>query len=209
MKHNHIFEPASAPSSRTLLVLHGTGGDEHSLLPLARALDGNAALLSARGNVLEGSAPRFFRRLAEGVFDEQDLILRTNDLADFVDEAADKYGFDRGQVIVVGYSNGANIAASLLLLRPESACGAVLLRAMVPLQPTTLPNLIGKHVLMLTGEFDPILPPENAQRLATMLRQYGADVTYELLRSGHELTRRDIELATEWLASTACPPENR
>ncbi|MEZ0327236.1 MAG: alpha/beta hydrolase [Fimbriimonas sp.] len=190
-------------------MLHGTGGDEHSLLPLARALDGNAALLSARGNVLEGSAPRFFRRLAEGVFDEQDLILRTNDLADFVDEAADKYGFDRGQVIVVGYSNGANIAASLLLLRPESACGAVLLRAMVPLQPTTLPNLIGKHVLMLTGEFDPILPPENAQRLATMLRQYGADVTYELLRSGHELTRRDIELATEWLASTACPPENR
>ncbi len=192
-----------------MLVLHGTGGDERSLVPLARALDSEAAILSPRGNVLEGSAPRFFRRLAEGVFDEVDLIARTHELADFIEEAAQAYGFDAKQVMAVGYSNGANIVASLLLLRPEVLCGAVLLRAMVPLEPTNLPNLIGKHVLMLTGESDPILPPENAHRLATMLRQYGADVTYELLRCGHELTKRDVLLANEWLASTACPPENR
>ena len=205
MTHVHLFEPSPTNSKRTLLVLHGTGGDERSLLQLARSIEPNAALLSARGNVLEGSAPRFFRRLAEGVFDEPDLIARTHDLADFVAEASTNYGFDPNQVIAVGYSNGANIAASLLLLRPESLCGAALIRAMVPLEPMTLPNLIGKHVLMLTGEFDPILPPENAQRLATMLRKYGADVMYELLRAGHELTRRDLDLATEWLSSTACP----
>ncbi len=209
MNHNHVFEPSASSSARTLLVLHGTGGDENSLIPLARTLDPDAAILSPRGNVLEGSAPRFFRRLAEGVFDEADLIVRTHALADFVEEAAQRYAFDPGQVMAVGYSNGANIAAGLLLLRPEALCGAILLRAMVPLEPTSLPNLIGRHILMLTGEFDPILPPENARRLATMLRQYGADVTYELLRSGHELTGRDVELATEWLSARACPPENR
>jgi predicted esterase len=207
LKHLYAFEPSTSGSSRTLLVLHGTGGDERSLVPLARALDPQSAILSPRGNVMEGSAPRFFRRLAEGVFDEPDLIARTHDLADFVEEAASKHEIDPNQVVAVGYSNGANIAASLLLLRPEVLCGAILLRAMVPLEPVSLPNLVGKHVLMLTGEFDPILPPDNAQRLASMLRQYGADVKYELLRSGHELTRRDVELATEWLGSTACQRE--
>jgi predicted esterase len=199
MKHVHVFQPGS--SARTLVMLHGTGGDEHSLLSLAQALDPEASVLSPRGNVLEGSAPRFFRRLAEGVFDLPDLIFRSHELADFLDEAEREYGFDKQQAIAVGYSNGANIAASTLLLRPETFRGALLLRAMVPLDPETLPNLVGKRVLLTTGEFDPILPVENAQSLATMLRRYGAEVTWELLRSGHELTRRDIELSTAWLSS--------
>jgi predicted esterase len=186
-------------------VLHGTGGDEQSLVPLARALDPDAAILAVRGNVMEGSARRFFRRLQEGVFDIPDLIARTHDLADFVEEAQAEYGFDRSTLVAVGYSNGANIAASVLLLRPEALCGAVLLRAMVPLEPQSLPNLIGKRVLMLTGESDPILPVDNAQTLATMLRQFGADVSFELLRSGHELTRRDVELGSAWLSALACP----
>ncbi|HSI72223.1 MAG TPA: alpha/beta hydrolase [Fimbriimonas sp.] len=199
MKHVHVWQPGS--SRRTLVMLHGTGGDEHSLISLAQALDPTANVLSPLGNVSESSAPRFFRRLAEGVFDIPDLIARTHDLADFIEEASLEYGFDPQRTVAVGYSNGANIAASCLLLRPEAFCGAVLIRAMVPLEPDNLPNLIGKRVLILTGEFDPILPAENAQRLATMLRQYGADVTWELLRAGHELTRRDVEISSEWLGS--------
>jgi phospholipase/carboxylesterase len=204
MKHVHIFRPSPSGSKRTLLVLHGTGGDEHSLVELAQALDPEAAILSPRGNVMEGAAPRFFRRLAEGVFDLPDLIRRTNDLADFVFEAADKYGFARESLLALGYSNGANIAASLLLLRPEALCGGILLRAMVPLEPDSLPNLIGRRVLICTGEFDPILPVENAQRLTTMLSKYGADVRFELMRAGHELTRRDVEIAHDWLKAVSC-----
>ncbi|CAN5400851.1 alpha/beta hydrolase [soil metagenome] len=198
MTHEHVWKPGT-PGGRVIVALHGTGGDEHSLLELVSSLDSSAAILSPRGNVMEGSSPRFFRRLAEGVFDEADIIRRANDLADFIVASGGEYGFGLDQTCAIGYSNGANIAAALLLLRPEVFASAVLIRSMVPLQPQNEPNLIGKRVLMLSGDSDPILPVENAQKLEGMFRAYGADVTFELLRAGHSLTRRDLEIAAEWL----------
>jgi predicted esterase len=166
----HHFVPAPAsPAVRTLLLLHGTGGNENDMIPLGRELDPTAALLSPRGRILEHGMPRFFRRLAEGVFDEEDLIRRTHELADFVDAAAGRYTFDAKSMIAVGYSNGANIAAALLLLRPEVLSAAILFRAMVPLAPASLPDLAQARVLIASGEHDPIVPVENARRLAAML----------------------------------------
>ncbi|PQV62659.1 phospholipase/carboxylesterase [Abditibacterium utsteinense] len=175
-------------SNRTLLMLHGTGGNEHDLLSLGRELDGAAALLSPRGQVLENGMPRFFRRLAEGVFDIEDLKSRTQGLADFILEAAKQHGFDAKQVVAVGYSNGANIAASLLLLRPEILRAAVLLRPMVPLIPETLPDLSGVRVSIAGGKQDHIVPVENTQRLVALLRDAGADVTASFASGGHGLT---------------------
>ena len=191
------LEVATAP---TLLLLHGTGGNENDLLPLGPRLLPEANLLSPRGNVLENGMPRFFRRLAEGVFDEDDLKRRTQELADFVAEAAQTYHFDPTRVIAVGFSNGANIAASLLLLRPETLRAGILFRAMVPLEPASLPDLAGRQVLLSEGLGDPIVPQENAERLAAMLRQAGAEVTLAWQPGGHSLTSEDIRQAQEWLA---------
>jgi phospholipase/carboxylesterase len=196
----HRFVPApSASSKRTLLFLHGTGGNENDMIPLGSELDPTAALLSPRGNVLESGMPRFFRRLAEGIFDEEDVIRRAHELADFVGAAALQYEFDPRQVTAVGYSNGANIAAAVLLLRPEVLGAAVLFRAMVPLVPAVLPKLDGAHVLLSSGQQDPIVPVENAERLAAMLRDAGADVTLRFKPAGHALVSGDIEAAKEWL----------
>jgi len=196
----HRFVPTSkTPASRILLLLHGTGGNENDLLPLGRNLDPTAALLSPRGNVLENGLPRFFRRLAEGIFDENDVIRRAHELADFVGAAAVHYEFDPKRVIAVGYSNGANIAAAILLLCPEVLAAAVLFRAMVPLVPSVLPNLAHLSVLLSSGKQDPIVPLENAERLATMLREAGADVTLRFEPAGHHLVSGDIEAAREWL----------
>ena len=195
----HQFTPGS--SDRTLLLLHGTGGDENDLIPLGRELDPNAALLSPRGKVLENGMPRFFRRLAEGVFDLEDLQKRTHELADFVTSAAEHYQIDNKQIVAVGYSNGANIAASLLLLRPEILSAAILFRAMVPLVPEKKPNLAAKRVWISAGSFDPIVPPSNTKELVEMLRDAGADVTIRFLQSGHELTSADVDGAREWLTS--------
>jgi len=196
----HRFIPAPSGSlSRTLLLLHGTGGDENDMIPLGRDLDPTAALLSPRGQVLENGMPRFFRRLAEGVFDEEDVIRRAHELADFVGLAAARYAFDAKGVIAVGYSNGANIAAAILLLRPEVFSAAILFRAMVPLVPASLPNLARARVLISSGEHDPIVPVENARRLAAMLQAAGADVTLRFESAGHALTRGDIEAAKAWL----------
>ncbi|HZO91361.1 MAG TPA: alpha/beta hydrolase [Chthonomonadaceae bacterium] len=189
-------DPRQAP---TLLLLHGTGGNEDDLLGLGRELLPGANLLSPRGKVLENGMPRFFRRLAEGVFDEEDLRLRTHELADFVAAAADSLGLDAARVIAVGFSNGANIAAALLLLRPEALSGAVLLRAMVPLEPERLPDLTGRRVLMCEGRHDPIVPRDNAERLAEMLRQAGAEVTLAWQEGGHALLQQDIRAARAWL----------
>jgi phospholipase/carboxylesterase len=196
MSYLHRFVPGGDP---TLLLLHGTGGNEHDLIPLAQALLPGAAILSPRGKVLENGQPRFFRRLAAGVFDEADLIARTDELADFVAASAQTYGFAPGQVIALGFSNGANIAASLLLLRPEALAGAVLLRPMLPLTPPTLPDLTGKRVLMLCGQSDPLIPRGSAERLAALLREAGAAVSYQAVPAGHGLTQTDLDQAGLWL----------
>src|SRR5881409_1476426 len=193
----HEFVPGS--SSRTLLLLHGTGGNERDLIPLGRELDPTTALLSPRGKVLENGMPRFFRRLAEGVFDLQDLKNRTNELADFVAAAAQHYGFASDNVVAVGYSNGANIAASLLLLRPEILSAAILSRAMVPLIPERQPNLSRVRVWIGAGTDDAISPTSEKKRLAELLRKAGADVTIRHFPAGHELTPDDVEATRDWL----------
>jgi phospholipase/carboxylesterase len=202
MDFTHRFIPAPQPqAARILLLLHGTGGDENDMIPLGRDLDPMAALLSPRGQVLENGMPRFFRRLAEGVFDEEDLIRRAHELADFVDAAAVRYAFDSKGVVAVGYSNGANIAAAVLLLRPKVLSAAILFRAMVPLVPAVLPNLAQTRVLMSSGRHDPIVPLENAERLAAMLRNAGAEVALRCESAGHALVLGDIEAAREWLTN--------
>jgi len=196
----HHFIPAEeGPPKHVLLLLHGTGGNEDDMIPLGRDLDPAAALLSLRGNVLENGMPRFFRRLAEGVFDEEDVVRRANELADFIPIAAEKYGFSPDQLTAVGYSNGANIAAAVLLLRPGAIRSAVLLRAMVPITPAREPNLAGTRVLICSGRRDPIIPIENAERLAEMLRRGGAAVTMRIENASHQLVFAEIEVAKKWL----------
>jgi predicted esterase len=194
-----IHEFISGSSNRTLLLLHGTGGNERDLIPLGRELDPTAALLSPRGKVLENGMPRFFRRLAEGVFDVEDLKNRTNELADFVAAAAQHYGFAADKVVAAGYSNGANIAASLLLLRPEILSAAILFRAMVPLVPDKQPKLSSVRVWIGAGTDDPIIPTSETKRLAELLRKAGADVTIRHFPAGHGLTMADVEAARDWL----------
>ena len=193
----HEFVPGN--SNRTLLLLHGTGGNERDLIPLGRQLDPDASLLSPRGRILENGMPRFFRRLAEGVFDLEDLRTRTNELADFVAAAVRHYELAVNNVIGVGYSNGANIAASMLLLRPEIMRAGILFRAMVPLIPDKLPDLSSVRVWIGAGDQDPIVPASETQRLATLLRRAGADVTIRFANASHGLTNADIETAKHWL----------
>ena len=194
----HRFEPATRPGLAPLLLLHGTGGDENDLLPLGQMISPGAALLSVRGQVLEHGMPRFFRRLAEGVFDEADVIRRANELADFVGAAREAYGL--AAPLALGYSNGANIAAAMLLLRPPTLQGGILLRAMVPLAQAPEANLAGRSLLLVSGRHDPIIPPANGERLAAMLTKAGADVTRRVLPVGHQLSQADVTLAREWLA---------
>jgi phospholipase/carboxylesterase len=194
----HRFEPATRPGVAPLLLLHGTGGDENDLLPLGQMISPGSALLSVRGQVLEHGMPRFFHRLAEGVFDEADVKRRANDLADFVEAARETYGL--AAPLALGYSNGANIAAAMLLLRPRTLQGGVLLRAMVPLAQPPEADLSGRSLLLVSGQHDPIIPPANGERLAAMLTRAGADVTRRVLPVGHQLSQADIGLAREWLA---------
>ncbi len=175
----HIFQPPATPGGPVLLLLHGTGGNEHDLVP---------------------GMPRFFRRLAEGVFDIDDLTLRTAELADFITASAATHQFATANVTAVGFSNGANIAGALLLLRPDTLGAAVLFRAMVPLTPDTLPNIPATPVLISNGKMDPLVSVEETERLAALLRSAGADVTTSWQNAGHELTERDLTTAREWLA---------
>ena len=193
----HEFVPGD--SSRTLLLLHGTGGNERDLIPLGRELDPNASLLSPRGKILENGMPRFFRRLAEGVFDLEDLKTRTNELADFVAAAVRHYKLTADHVVGVGYSNGANVAASMLLLRPEIMRAAILFRAMVPLIPEKLPDLSSVRVWIGAGDQDPIMPASETEGLAKLLRRGGADVTIRFANAGHGLTNEDLDAARHWL----------
>jgi predicted esterase len=201
----HVFRPSAAVDAPVLLLLHGTGGNEQALLPLADALVPGAGVLSPRGKVLEGGKPRFFRRLAEGVFDLEDLVHRTHELAAFVDRAATHYGFDRRRVVAVGFSNGANIAASLLLLEPATLGGAILFRAMVPIVPDQLPAIAHTPVLLSNGRMDPLISLEETERLAALLRRAGADLTLEWQPRGHELTTADVDQARDWLARHPAP----
>ena len=193
----HRFEPATEPGRPPLLLLHGTGGDEHDLLPLGRMLSPGSALLSPRGKVLEDGMPRFFRRLAEGIFDEDDVRHRAHELADFIAQARQSYNL--AALIAVGFSNGANIAAALLQLRPEALAGAALLRAMVPLQNPPAADLTGKPVLIISGALDPIVPAENARRLAALLKRAGATVEHREVPTGHGLSQTDVSLTKAWI----------
>lgn len=195
----HRFVPA-ADAPFTLLLLHGTGGNEDDLIPLGELIAPGAARLAPRGKVLEHGMPRFFRRLSEGVFDVEDLKRRTHELADFVGAAAEAYGFDPRRVIAAGYSNGANIAASVLLMRPGTFAGAALLRVMVPFVPEERASLAGTRVLISEGRRDPFVPDGDADHLAQLLRERGGDVTLRWQEAGHELARADVEAAREWIA---------
>lgn len=195
----HRFEPATATSRSPLLLLHGTGGNEDDLIALARNAAPGAALLAPRGRVLEGDMPRFFRRLAEGVFDEDDLRVRTDELAGFVAAARSEYGL--AAPIAVGYSNGANIAASLLLQRPGVLAGAALLRAMPPFREPPTADLDGTPVLLLAGERDTLIAPQHAADLAQQLAAAGACVDHETLPGGHRLGPADSHRLAAWLAA--------
>ena len=185
--------------SLTFILLHGTGGNEDDLIPVGQMLSSSASLLSPRGKVLENGMPRFFKRLAEGVFDMEDLKFRTKELADFVKEASNTYSFNLNKTIAVGFSNGANIAASLLLSYPETIKGAILFRAMIPFIPENMPDLSGKKVLLSAGTFDPIVSKSQIEGLLNILQKSGADVTLKWQQSGHNLTQKDIFDAKEWL----------
>ncbi|HXL53738.1 MAG TPA: VOC family protein [Gemmatimonadales bacterium] len=199
--HRYLPPAAGAElaSSTTLLLLHGTGGDEEDLIPLGRALVPGAGLLSPRGNVLERGAPRFFHRLAEGVFDQEDLARRTEELAQFIEAAARTYELDRTGIVAVGFSNGANIAASLLLRRPGLLRGAVLLSPMIPFEPDTVPDLTGTSVFIGAGRADSIAPPAQAEHLAELLRRAGAAVMIHWEPGGHSLSDGEVEAARQWL----------
>jgi phospholipase/carboxylesterase len=194
----HRFFPGE--SGATLLLLHGTGGDENDLVPLGRELAPGAAILSPRGKVSEYGAARFFRRLAEGVFDHEDLVFRTHELAGFAQVAAEEYEFDPSRLVAVGYSNGANIAASLMLLHPGLLRAAVLLRAMVPFEPEDVPDLSGMPVFLAAGRMDQMIPPQNTERLAEILREAGADLDLRWRNAGHPLTYEEVAEAKQWLS---------
>jgi phospholipase/carboxylesterase len=194
----HRFYPSE--SDATLLLLHGTGGSEDDLVSLGRELAPGAAILSPRGKVSEYGAARFFRRLAEGVFDHEDLVFRTHELADFIQSASEEYDFDLSKLVAVGFSNGANIAASLMLLHPELLRAAVLFRAMVPFEPEETPDLSGMPVFLAAGRRDQMIPPQNTERLAEILREAGADLDLQWRDTGHGLTYEEVAEAKEWLA---------
>ncbi|ERN52920.1 alpha/beta hydrolase [Alkalihalophilus marmarensis] len=198
MKLEHIYKEAAKENMPTLLLLHGTGGNEKDLLPLADMIAPDASVLGVRGNVLENGMPRFFRRLSEGVFDEEDLIYRTNELNEFLDEASKKYKFDRQNIIAIGYSNGANIAASLLYHHASSLRGAALFHAMVPRRGVDIPNLEDLSIFVGAGKADPLIPAEETKELINHLRDAGAHVTEHWGEGGHQLTRDEVIDAKSW-----------
>jgi phospholipase/carboxylesterase len=193
----HQYISATKPGLPVLLLLHGTGGDENDLVALGQQMLPGAGLLSPRGKVLENGMPRFFRRLAEGVFDLEDLKTRTLELAQFIAAARKAYGLEAP--VAVGFSNGANIAASLLLTRPDALAGAVLLRALLAFEPAPLPDLAGKPVLLLSGSSDPMISAAGRDRLIKVLQAAGADLAYKTLPTGHGLTQNDFMIAADWL----------
>ncbi|MDT8860674.1 alpha/beta hydrolase [Alkalihalobacillus sp. MEB130] len=198
----HIYQEGSNKDAPTLLLLHGTGGNENDLLSLANMIAPDASILSVRGNVLENGMPRFFRRLAEGVFDEEDLVFRTKELTDFVTESATNYGFDRNRVVAIGYSNGANIAASMMYHHDKALHGAILFHAMVPRRGVTIPDLAATSVFIGAGKRDPLIPLEETKELARDLERANAQVTEFWVDGGHQLVLEEVEKAKEWFDRT-------
>jgi phospholipase/carboxylesterase len=194
----HVLEQGTDPNAPTLLLLHGTGGSERDLIGIGRMISAGSSLLGVRGNVSENGMARFFRRLAEGVFDEEDLVLRTNELNAFVDEAAGRYGFDRDRVVAVGYSNGANIAGSLLFHIANSLRGAILFHPMVPRRGLSLPDLRGVPVFIGAGRNDPLCAPAESEELGRLLEGAGANVRLYWENGGHQLARSEVEQAALW-----------
>ncbi|WP_338079474.1 alpha/beta hydrolase [Aquibacillus halophilus] len=194
----HIFREGSDKSKPVLLLLHGTGGTEQDLLPLGDMIDSTASVLSVRGNVSENGMPRYFRRIAEGVFDEEDLIFRTKELNEFLGEAAEKYQFNRNNIIAIGYSNGANIAGSLLFHYENALKGAMLHHPMVPRRGVELPNLAGLPVFISAGENDPICPAQETKDLDELLSKAGATVEVHWENNGHQLTQTEVSAAADW-----------
>jgi predicted esterase len=183
----------------TLLLLHGTGGDEFDMIPLGRRLESAANILSPRGNVLENGLPRFFKRSSEGVFDKEDIKKRTQELAEFTEKASTTYNFDLDKIVAVGFSNGANIAASLLLFFPRLLAGAMLFRPMLPIMPETEPNLSKIPVLILAGLYDTTVPKYQPKRLSDLLCKAGANASLRWQEAGHTITEKEIDQAREWL----------
>ncbi len=196
----HRYDAAETPNAPTLLLLHGTGGDENSLLDISKQIGPDAGILSPRGKVLENGMPRFFRRLAEGVFDQEDLLARTHELADFIQSASVEYGFALSSLIAVGYSNGANVAASLILLHPGLVQRAVLFRSMLPFTPTTPLDLRGTSALLLAGRYDNLIPTASVEALAATLESAGANVALNWQPTDHRLTSADLSAAQLWIA---------
>lgn len=194
----HKFFKGTNPNRPTLLLLHGTGGDENDLIPVGKMIDQEANLLTVRGEVIENGMPRFFRRLAPGVFDEQDLMYRTSQLHDFIDQASKTYDFDRGDVIAIGYSNGANIAANMLMQIPYSLRGAILMHPMLPRKDGQVPELKNTKVLITAGNNDPIVPLESTQALKQVLDRNGAEVSLSWFKFGHKLSSEEIQVIIKW-----------
>ncbi|WP_077324187.1 alpha/beta hydrolase [Virgibacillus siamensis] len=197
----HIFQQGNDATKPTFLLLHGTGGTEQDLLPLAEAIDKDASVLSVRGSVSENGMPRFFKRLAEGIFDEEDLIKRTKELYEFLNEAAEQYDFDRNNIVAIGYSNGANIAGSLLFHYEDALKGAILHHPMVPRRGIELPDLSGKRIFIGAGTNDPICSPQESEDLKTLLENADANVELHWENRGHQLTPSEVQAAAQWYRS--------
>jgi phospholipase/carboxylesterase len=194
----HIYERGTVSDAPTLVLLHGTGGTERDLIPLAKQISPHSSVLSIRGNVLENGMPRFFRRLAEGVFDEEDLVVRTTELYDYLNEAAEQYEIDRNNFVAIGYSNGANIAGSVLFHYQDAFKGAILHHPMVPLRGITLPDLSRIPIFIGAGSNDPICSPSETEELQKLLEAAGATVSVKWERYGHQLTSSEVEAAAKW-----------
>ena len=208
---NHIFINSFSNGSNnkkyddrnkklTLVLLHGTGGNEEDLIFLGKKIEPNASVLSPRGKVLENGMPRFFRRLSEGVFDLEDLRIRSHELADFIQKCSLHYKFDLENTIAIGFSNGANISVSMLFLRPEVLQGAILFRAMVPFIPDPLPNLSSKKILLSAGLEDPIVSRNETENLFRLFQKTNAIITLKWQPSSHNLIQEDILIAKPWIS---------
>ncbi len=201
----HRFEPAANPAAPALLLLHGAGGNENTLLPLGRAIAPGAPLVSPRGNILEHGMSSFFRKLDKGVIDQEDLDFRTSELKTFVNAASDAYALTKDRLIAVGVSNGAILAASLMLRYPETTAGAILIRGMAPFLPEPMPDLRRKPILVLGGLDDPIVQTDETEDLANILRHANVDVTLHWENAGNTLAQGDVLMAFDWLRRFYAP----